>query len=280
MICAGHVARAEPVLELTANVIWERKEPWFGGFSGIEVDAQGRSMTVISDRGRLVTTRMIRDDGRLEGLQLVTQTPLKYAKGGQLGPRFTDAEGLAVGAEGQAYISFELTHRVAQLDPETGQTRVLGGHADFDALQINSGLEALAIDPDGALFALPERSGEETRPFPLYARRAGQWDIAARIPRRGPFLPVGADFDSAGRFYLLERALTPLGFRSRIRRFNLAAPALGEATLLTTGPGRFDNLEGLSIWEDAQGHRHLTLISDDNFYRIQRTQIVEFTLTE
>lgn len=39
--------------------------------------------------------------------------------------------------------------------------------------------------------------------------------------------------------------------------------------------GRHDNLEGLSVWRDAQGLR-LTMVSDDNFMFFQRTEFVEY----
>lgn len=39
--------------------------------------------------------------------------------------------------------------------------------------------------------------------------------------------------------------------------------------------GRHDNLEGLSVWQDAQGVR-LTMVSDDNFMFFQRTEFVEY----
>ena len=64
---------------------------------------------------------------------------------------------------------------------------------------------------------------------------------------------VGADFDDKGQLYLLERAVSPLGFRSRVRRFDLNAPDLGETQLMISGPGRFDNLEALSVWRDPEG---------------------------
>jgi hypothetical protein len=144
----------------------------------------------------------------------------------------------------------------------------------------NAGVEALAIGPDGTLFALPEKAPDAGKPFPLYAYQNGDWRIAARIPQRGPFVPVGADLDPSGRLWLLERAATPLGFRSRVRMFVLDPANAREYTLMTSFPARFDNLEGISVWQDAQGQLHVTMISDDNFFRIQRTQIVEFTVVE
>ncbi len=78
----------------------------------------------------------------------------------------------------------------------------------------------------------------------------------------GPFLIVGADIGPDGRLYMLERDFAGIGFRSRIRRFDLDGG--NEETMLETGLRTHDNLEGISVWQDAQGLR-LTLISDDNF---------------
>ena len=50
-----------------------------------------------------------------------------------------------------------------------------------------------------------------------------------------------------------------------------------EEILLTTRPLQYDNLEGISVWDDGQGIR-LTMISDDNFLIVQRTELVEYRL--
>ena len=280
LICAAQMAQAEPSLRLTSNVIWSQSEPWFGGFSGAEVSANGQAITLVTDKGSLVTATMIRENGKLSAMQLRSHAPLTHANGALLRNKRTDAEGLAIDAQGRAFVSFEHRHRVVQIDLKSART--LGGipNPDFASLQPNAGLEALAVDANGTLFTLPELTGNADTPFPIFTLTNNEWKIAHHIPRSGPFLPVGADFGDDGLFYLLERAITPLGFRSRIRRFNLTAPDLGEETLITTGPGRFDNLEALSIWRNKAGQTYLTLISDDNFMAIQRTQIVEFILTE
>ncbi|MEH6740141.1 MAG: esterase-like activity of phytase family protein, partial [Sulfitobacter sp.] len=149
-----------------------------------------------------------------------------------------------------------------------------------DTMGENSGVEALAISADGTLFAMAEQAQSGGAPFPLYAYKNGAWRVSAHIPRRGPFRPVGADFDTKGRLWLLERAVTPLGFRSRIRLFIIDPNAPSEHTLLTTIPARYDNLEGISVWNAKDGQMHVTLISDDNFMHILRTQIVEYTVAE
>jgi hypothetical protein len=281
LACIAPALQAQPKLTADPPVVWTRDAPWFGGFSGVEVSADGGEMTVISDRGWLAMAEMIRDEqGHLTGLRLRSDTPLRNKAGTPLTGRFNDAEGLAIATNGRAWASFEHAHRVARLDLATGHTEDLPPHPDFARLQPNSGLEALATHPDGRLFALPERSGANDRPFPLYMRGDRGWQVAGRIPRRGPFLPVGADFDAEGRLYLLERTVTLLGFRSRIRRFEFREGGMIEQTLLTTFPAKYDNLESISAWQGPDGRTRLTLISDDNFLSIQRTQVVEFAVTE
>lgn len=273
-------AQADPTLLPNGAFTWYAEAPWFGGLSAAEVSPDGAKITVISDRGRLLQAKLTRTDGQITNATITASRQLAGADGKKLRGRYTDAEGLAIANTGAAFISFENRHGVARLDLATGETVPLPAHPDFAGLQPNAGLEALAVGPDGTLYTLPERSGSGNTPFPLYAYANGTWRIAARLPRRGPFLPVGADIDAAGLLYLLERTVTPLGFRNRIRRFDLTAPNLGEVTLMTSLPGLYDNLEALSLWRDKTGTTHLTLISDDNFYPIQRTQIVEFILTE
>lgn len=261
-------------------MIWTEPAPWFGGFSGLEVSADGRDALLITDRGSLVRAQLIRTGGTLTAVQLLDRTELKHANGRAIKGRGADAEGLAVTAQSDTFVSFEGIHRLVLVNQADAVTTRVPGHSDFDNFERNKGLEALAVHPDGTLYTLPERTGTQTDPFPLFAYTGGVWTRHQTIPRRGPFQPVGADFDDQGRLYLLERAVTPLGFRSRVRRFDLAARHHSEITLLTTPPGRYDNLEALSLWRDDNGTTRLTLVSDDNFLSIQRTQFIEFILKD
>jgi len=60
----------------------------------------------------------------------------------------------------------------------------------------------------------------------------------------------------------------------------LSDGAVRDETLLVSRLGEFDNLEGMSLWRDADGDIRVTLVSDDNFLPVQRTEIVEFVLRE
>lgn len=280
LVALAFPVSADQVLQREAELIWHIDAPWFGGFSGIEVLDHGTTLRLITDKGRMIDAELQRTNGKLTAITNITWRKMRYKNGiGVKGP-FTDSEGLAITPDGRIFVTFENKHRLTEIDPSTGVMTQRPGHPDFASFNKNSGLEALAVHPDGRLFALPERSGSRTAPFKLYTFDGSAWQITGQLARRGPFLPVGADFDADGMLYLLERAATPLGFRSRIRRFNPDQTSQGDITLLTTSPARFDNLEGISVWQDATGQTRLTLISDDNFLAIQRTQIVEYRLQE
>jgi hypothetical protein len=145
----------------------------------------------------------------------------------------------------------------------------------------NSSLEALAIGPDGALYTLPERSGAPRRPYRVH-RFDGEWSVYGRIRRIDDFLPVGADIGPDGRFYLLERMfLGVFGFATKVRRFDMSPQGFtNETELLRTKAGTHDNLEGLAVWQDEAGVIRLTMISDDNFQFFQKTEFVEYIVTE
>jgi hypothetical protein len=274
-----------PTLTLSSHLVLSHQADWFGGFSGAEVSPDGSQITIIGDRGRLLHARLLRDEGRLSGLEVIASQVLTDAAGRRLRApnrqgNMTDAEGLARDPAGRMAISFEGRHRVMRLHPTTGRTLPLADNDLFATLPLNSGLEALAYHPDGTLYAVPEAPSKGTRSFPIFTLRDGQWRVALTLPQRGPFRPVGADFAPDGTLYLLERALTPLGLRSRIRRFNPTHQSPEIQTLLTTPPARYDNLEALTLWRDPQGATRLILLSDDNFSRLQRSEIVEFTVAE
>ncbi len=271
-------AAEKPSVVIKSELFWEDDAPWFGGLSGTEISPDGSQLTVISDRGRIMLVDVVRENEVLTGLSITHSVALRDDVGKILRKPFNDAEGLAIASDGTVYISFEGQHRIAAINLADGATETSVPAPTIESMSENAGLEALAINPNGILFALPE--GTTTDSFPLYALQNDSWRTIAQIPKRGSFVPVGADFDDQGLLYLLERTVTPLGFRSRIRRFDLDAPDLGEKTLLHTLPARFDNLESIAVWKDPAGQTCLTVISDDNFLSVQRTQVVEFTVME
>ena len=247
-----------------------QSDPELGGLSGIEMTDDGSKLTAISDRGVLWTANVQRRNGVIADIVDLTPTPIRKAAG-----RGTpDAEGLAISADGTRYVSFEGRHSVNVIAADGSTTELTRAKA-FRALQSNSSLEALAIDAVGTLYTIPERSGRMTRPFPVYRLQNDRWNIAFTIPRRGPFLVVGADIGPDDRFYVLERHFTGFGFQSRVRRFELDGSE--ETAIIQSATGQHDNLEGISVWGPKDALR-MTLVSDDNFRFFQRTELVEYDL--
>jgi hypothetical protein len=259
---------------------WQVDDPAFGGFSAIELTQDGQHFTALTDRAHVMQGRLTRDSaGRITAITHGPLTLLRGIDGTPLTGKSTDSEGLALSPQGGFYVSFEAQHRVRYYPGADQPANSIPAHADFSAMQLNSSLEALAIDGRGHLFTLPERSGALDRPFPVYRFDGQGWDIPFHIPRSGSFLPVGADFGPDGWLYLLERGFTGLGFSTRVRRFDVTGDRLQiEQTLLQTRTRLHDNLEGISVWQDPQGRTRLTMISDDNFKFFQRTEIVEYAV--
>ena len=276
-------AGAEVAAGFLGSFVWRSSDPGMGGMSAIELAADGRRFVALSDRGRWISGTLQRDaQDRISGLTAGKATLLLGQGNAPLKSSRADSEGLALAPDGTAYIALEGVARVLRYDRIEGTAKNLPRPEAFRRLQLNSSLEALAIDSAGTLYTLPERSGREDRPFPVWRFRNGRWDRPFTIPRKGGFLPVGADFGPDGRLYLLEREFRGLlGFASRVRRFTIAGDSIGaEETLLQTRPGRHDNLEGIAVWRDAGGHLRLTMIADDNFRFFQRTEIVEYRVAD
>ncbi|MDF1718007.1 MAG: esterase-like activity of phytase family protein [Antarcticimicrobium sp.] len=261
---------------------WQRPEAWLGGFSGLQLSPDGLSATMLSDRTMVVEVLLTRDaEGRIEGVEPLSHWHLLSSRGRPLSGPIADSEGLAIGRDGAIYISFEGVHRVARYARPGARATVLNAPQVFRGLKGNRSLEALAIDAAGRLYTLPEDGRDAQGRIPVYRRDAHRWRVAFTLPARGRFKPVGADIGPDGRLYVLERAVGILGFRSRLRRWTLTeAGAEQEETLLTTAAGTHDNLEGVSVWRDAGGGLRATMISDDNFLSLQRTELVEYSLPD
>ena len=270
--------------ELLGSYTWTREgEKEFGGFSGLELTERGTRFTAISDHGGIVTGRLLRDArGVVTGVEAGKVRRIRRPDGLILTRDAKDTEGLAQANDGTLYISFERHHRVMRLDRPGGRLAPLPRDRRFGHLLHNAGLEALAIDAAGRLHAIPERSGYGGTPFPVYRFDGEAWEHAHDLPRRGKFLVVGADFGPDGRLYILERAFRAVtfSFASRVRVFTLGERGVeAEETLLVSRFGEHDNLEAIDIWQDAAGGLRMTLLSDDNFLRLQVTEFVDYRLS-
>lgn len=262
---------------------WASDDPLLGGLSGLELSDDGTGVTILSDQGTWSQGVIERDAaGLITGLELRPFEPLKGKTDVPLTKGRTDSEGLAIAPDGTAYISFEGVARVLRYARMGGLAENLPSPPAFAAMQVNSALEALAIGPDGAIYTLPERSGDKDKPFPIYRFQSGVWDQDLALPRDGDFLPTGADFGPDGKLYILEREFHGLmGFASRLTRYEVTNVGLGGAEVMFESPTGFhDNLESVAIWRDRAGHLRATLVADDNFLPFLSSGLVEYQLPD
>lgn len=267
--------------ELVGGTVLAGQGPGMGGYSALHVGHDGTTLMVLSDRGTLARGRLMRNaTGRIIGATLGRAVTLLDFNGKPLGKRRADAEGLAIGADGTIFIAFEGISRVEARATPADQPRILPPHPDFARFPPNGGFEALTLDAEATLVAIPEKYRLPDGNIPVYSFANGQWDRSRSLSASPGYDPVAADIGPDGALYLLERRFRGvMGFSSKVRRFSPGENGAGEI-LLTTRSGQHDNLEGLSVWRDADGALRLTMISDNNFFPAQRSEIVEYRLRD
>ena len=274
-------AHAVPVAEWVGTFVWRDDGPDFGGLSSLELSSDGSRFLTLSDRSEAFEGTFTRDgEGAVNGADITFTTPLNDAGGIPLSEKTVDSEGLATLPDGTVSISFEGAHRLTFRSAPDGPEQAAPLPPGSDDWEGNLGLEALAAAPDGTLWALTEGTIDGNHAVLRY--RGGAWLAPLGLHREGTWRPVGADFGPDGRLYLLERDFWPLvGFMSRVLRFDAGEDGLSNPQILfQSRAGMFDNLEGIAVWQDRDGAIRLTLISDDNFLPVQKTEIVDLRVTE
>ena len=257
----------------------------FGGFSGLGVSQDGQRLVSVSDRGVSLSMRMIYDaDGNLIGGQDFDLGTLADRDGSSLrGKRWTDAEAMSPGVEGEIIIAFERDHRIWRYDAGATAPRVLRPPEEIQSMPGNDGIEALTLLNDGRLLAISEGSPRED--FTVgWVSRVGGWDVLTYKTGDG-FRATGAATLPDGDVLVLERYYTPRqGVRIRIKRVDHATieaggEISGQLIAELTPPMNVDNFEGIDVRPGPDGEPYVYLISDDNFSNDQRTLLLMFKLS-
>lgn len=271
------------LVTLRAALALSSRDRRFGGISAISVAEDGVEALLVSDRGHLFTARLEQRSGAVTGVRDVLVHDLVMPDGSAAPVDWQDAESLAVLPDGDFVIGFERVHRLWRYRAPGGLPVPVPPFDALEGLQFNSGIEALAADRDGRLYAIPERSGALERPFPVWRSIPGtrRW-LEGRWPRRPPFLVTGADIGPDGRLYVLERDFGFWrGWSMRLSRAALSDwPDFRPETLLVLRGGGIDNMEGVSVRRDSGGALRALIVSDDNFHPLQRTLLLDLVLPD
>lgn len=286
-------------LAFRGGLVLTSPSKYFGGWSGLALDADGRRFVSVSDAGLWMTGELVYDgEGRPQSVRRARIGAFQTLKGKPLDRgRDRDAESVTLAAgtpeRGTAYVAFEQHDRIGVFPVAKG---VLGKPASYLTMPKEAsrmrmdgieGLTVLAGGPHtGALVAFAEHPlrgekrhrgwiwlGGTPRGFTLSgASGFGVTDVAS--------LPDGGLLVLERRFRWLE------GLRIRLRHIPAAdvkpgADLTGEILLEADTAQQIDNLEALAVSRGSEGEIVVTMMSDDNFNRfLQRTLLLQFTLEE
>ncbi|MFD1331287.1 esterase-like activity of phytase family protein [Methylopila musalis] len=263
-------------------------DPNFGGLSGLRLSADGARFTAISDRGFWFRGAVEREGPTPTGLTRVEREAIEGPSGALPGRRGSDTESLEI--EGRsAWVASERINQVLRFaldaNGRAGAGRAISMPKEARSAPFNEGFEAIALTEGGALMMIGEKfldARGDNRSFVVGARKP----FSFSVKRTDDFSPTDAARLPGGGFVLLERRyVPPLSLSIRLRRLTEAdirpgavvdGPVLMEANLIQT----IDNFEGVSAHRSPSGATVITLVSDDNFSRLQRTLLMEFQLPD
>jgi hypothetical protein len=204
-----------------------------------------------------------------------------------------DTESLAE-RDGWLYVGIERVNRVVRFDfaqqGTSARAEVVAIPPGISRLPNNKGLEALTFAPRdsklaGALIAFSERGldrNHNLQAFLIGGATPGEFSVK----RRDEFDISDCTTLPSGDVLLLERRFSWFtGIAMRLRRIallDIAPGALvdGPALIFADMAYQIDNMEGISAHPASGGGTILTLISDDNFSRLQRTILLQFKLID
>jgi len=243
------------------------------GISDLEVLADGRFVAV-TDEGDLVKGRLVLDAaGRPTGFSGVTLAPLTNPERKPLSgaKSDSDAEGLALRANGDLMVSFERNHRIWLYPAAGGRPHAVPSPAA--PFPENDGMEALAVDP----VAGPDAYlvGREDTRETWTCRLSGGCTPGFRVDGDARGSLVAARALPGGRWAFLLRHFSPAsGVTIWIRVTDRSGRVLDGYEIRR--PATVDNFEGLAALPRQDGTVRFYIVSDDNVSSLQRTLLLAF----
>ncbi|WP_442581821.1 esterase-like activity of phytase family protein [Mesorhizobium sp. ASY16-5R] len=291
-----HIGRDEKMfgpLEFVGGLEMTASGSDFGALSAFRFTSLGKDFVGVADTGFWFFGSIVRDaQGRPTGVDNFRMVQMVDEAGQPIGKKWlVDAEGLDV-KDGVATVGFERNHRISQfrIDPEDMKApfRQLDFLVPKNELRQNRGFETVTRahafgQHEGGLVVVSEKSLDK------------QGNIFAAIiegPNKGIFtVKRSGDFDITdgaflpdGDLLLLERSYRLAdGVKMRLRRIygeSVAKGQVADGPVLFTADMAYqiDNMEGLDVWQRADGATMVSIISDDNHSILQRNLYLEFVL--
>lgn len=286
-------------LKFMGGLVLTSKSPYFGGWSGLLLDDDAKSLLALSDTGVWMTGNLVYVENHPSGIANARLGPLLEKSGRPIRrPRDRDSESIALEGgtfqNGSVLIGFEGRHRIERFRLGPKNIQAAGAALKIPAAAMhmdqNKGFEALTILKGGPYKGWPIAFSER-----LYdpSRNHTGWIWTKSGPQAFHLKNVG-DFDITdvaslddGTIFVLQRRFRWLeGVKMRLLRIapDALAPGRtidGETLVEADMADNIDNMEGLAATRLQSGGVLLTMISDDNFnHVIQRTVLLQFLLKD
>ena len=274
--------------ELTLVDGWEldSDNSSFGGFSALHALGNGR-LLALSDAAVLAGFTM--GEGRLARDTFIA--PLPVRKGERSTKVDKDSESITHDpATGQYWVGYEQLHRIRRFAPAFARAQATGKPAAMKGWPKNGGAEAMLRRSDGSFVVFSEsrsvRPGVTTAL--IFATDPAEPGAKAQAfeyqPPKGfritdiTALPDGRMLALHRRFNYLRGVSAKVGIieAGHVKPSVLVSPRI-IATLETPLP--VDNMEGIAV-EQQRGKTIVWMISDDNYFTVQRTLLLKFELGE
>jgi hypothetical protein len=256
----------------------------FGGISGLTLLPDGRFIGV-SDAGTLIGFGLSNN----EQTDRPFIAPLPGAAGAEIHYKDRDSEGVTHDPQsGQFWVSYEAHHAIRRFSRSF--SRISGEVRPPEMLDwpSNRGAEALIRLRDGRFISIAESVDDGIHQALLFSGDpVEKGSVTSRFTYRPPIgyrVTDGVQLPD-GRLAILHRSIgLPDGFAAKVGV--LAISDIGKdktaesriiATLAT--PLLVDNLEGIAA-QEKDGETYIWLISDNNFFVLQRTILMKFRLAE
>lgn len=259
-------------------------------FSGLAWDKDEKTLIILSDRGFLIHTRPIFNNGHLDKLKLLSYHYLRDANGKKLSGDFADSEGLAllnannnIKGDTELIVSFERQPRIIQYK-HNGEflskhpiKNVLNNIANYEGA--NKSLEAITLHKHFKMITGPERPllNSDNDYLFLYDLNKNSWKFTPEENEYGSLVGMTTLPDS--RVVILERIFSSIfaGLSNVIHIVELDQGKLQQrrlVKLVSTEHHFNDNFEGISWHKD----KRFFMISDDNDNVLQRNLLVYFEI--
>lgn len=284
-------------LEFRGGLVLSSPSTNFGGWSGLVMEAHGKSLLAVSDAGSWMTAEIAYDGSRPTGLVRARLGPLLSKSGQPLqNKREQDAECITLldGSlqRGTLLIGFERLQRIGRFPVVNGEVGIPAGYlklpADAKGMRENQGIEAIAGlkggPRKGAIVAFAERLTRGSGYHTGWIWAGGEAQ-KLQLQDIDGFNITDAASLADGSLLVLERYFRwTEGVKMRLRYIAAgeiapAARIAGETLFEGDSSFEIDNMEGLAVHRTADGATVVSMISDDNFNRLlQRTVFLQFTL--